>query len=103
MNNSSKNILKIRKKIDKIDNKIIKLTSKRMKLAQPVADYKFRNGLNLTNKSREKEIIKSRIDAYKKIGFNSPKFIDSLFKLMFNESKRIQQNHIKMLKQRREI
>lgn len=46
-----------RKNIDEIDSKILDLFLKRMKVAADVADYKRANGMQTTQKSREREIL----------------------------------------------
>lgn len=48
---------KIRNEIDKIDDDILDLFLERMKLSYSVAEAKSEQGLNLKNKSREREIL----------------------------------------------
>ena len=50
-------INELRKEIDSIDNKLVELFEKRMRTAASIADYKRENGLPVSDKSREREVI----------------------------------------------
>lgn len=82
----SKIIVLYRRKIDKIDNQIILLLKKRFKAVKVIMDYRKKNKMKLRDKEREKEILRKRIKSSKL----SPKFVKRLFKLIINESRRLQ-------------
>ena len=50
-------INELRKQIDSIDNELVELFEKRMRTASAIADYKRENGLPVSDKSREREVI----------------------------------------------
>ena len=50
-------INKIREQIDKTDDEILKLFIERMNLCGEIADYKRENGLSVTQKEREQEVL----------------------------------------------
>lgn len=50
-------INELRKEIDSIDNELVGLFEKRMRTASSIADYKRENGLPVSDKSREREVI----------------------------------------------
>ncbi|MBR3836185.1 MAG: chorismate mutase [Clostridia bacterium] len=51
------NINDLRKEIDSIDNELVELFEKRMRTASAIADYKRKNGLPISDKGREREVI----------------------------------------------
>ena len=51
-----KDLLDIRKDIDKIDEQIVKLYEERMKLTSDVAEYKINTGKQIFDKERERGI-----------------------------------------------
>lgn len=77
-NNSLKDM---REEIDNIDNQLILLLKRRMSLAEDVAKYKMDNNLPIEHTSREEDILK-------KAGAN----FNDIYKEIFRESKRIQQD-----------
>lgn len=82
-----KKIKKLREKIDKIDSKIVKLLEKRLKIVKKIGKIKQKKGFKLTDKRREKEIIKK----LKTIAQNPilKKQIDNFYKMIFNLSKTV--------------
>lgn len=50
-----------RLKIDAIDNEIIRLYEERMKAVKDVAKYKFENGLEILDSSREKTMLEKNL------------------------------------------
>ena len=81
----------IRKQIDGIDKEIIKLLSKRMKLAIKLGKFKKKEGLPILDKKREQEMLKKLEKQAKKVGLD-PKSIGKLYKEIFRESRRAQEN-----------
>ncbi|MBQ3128017.1 MAG: chorismate mutase [Clostridia bacterium] len=47
----------LRQEIDSIDNQLVELFEKRMRTASAIADYKRANGLPVSDKGREREVI----------------------------------------------
>lgn len=50
-------IKELRNEIDSIDNQLVELFEKRMRTASAIADYKRANGLAVSDKGREREVI----------------------------------------------
>lgn len=92
------NLDEIRKRIDEIDSGILDLVAQRMQLAKPIAEYKNKGGMQLEDKTREREIIKKRIEKYVQEGLGGENFIEDLFELLFKESKRLQKKRVEELK-----
>jgi len=86
-----KNMENLRKKIVKIDQKIVKLLGERMKVAKKIGDIKKKAGIPIWDKQKENELRKLHDEAGKKDGL-TPKFINKLFDVVFEESRRIQKS-----------
>jgi len=82
-----KKYLKYRKEIDKIDRKIINLIEKRGSISKEIGIIKKSLSMPLEDKLRENRITKK----YKNKNISN-KAIASLFKVLFEESKRIQKS-----------
>ena len=54
-----KEIIKLRKKVDKIDLKLLKVLSKRNNLTSKIKKIKQNNNIQLEDKTREKTILKT--------------------------------------------
>ena len=61
-----KDLLDIRKDIDKIDEQIVKLYEERMKLTSDVAEYKITNGKQVFDKEREESKL-ARLQKKRKV------------------------------------
>jgi len=77
---------RFRRKIDAVDGKIISLLEKRDKISRAIGKYKKRNKIPVRDIFREKEIVKNVI---KKTSLE-PKFIKSLYKIIFKFSRKVQ-------------
>lgn len=77
----------VRNKIDAIDDKIAKLYAERMELAADVAENKAKDGLQVENSEREKQII-SRVTAGLPDGMKL--YCKQVFETMFETSKAYQ-------------
>lgn len=60
----SKDLLTLRKEIDKIDKDLVELFKKRMNFSKEVAEYKKENNLPINNPLREKEIINNIVKEF---------------------------------------
>ncbi len=78
-----------RDNIDKIDDKIVGLLAKRKECSITVGKFKKKNGLAIRQPSREKQILRQRMEQAKKLRIN-PKFIKTLFAIIFTDSRNIQ-------------
>ena len=78
------NINTIRENIDKIDQEILKLLNDRMQQAVMVRKFKEKS----EDKNREQEVLKKVTSAAHSL--LDPAFIGKLYKLIIEESKRIQ-------------
>ena len=79
-------LLKWRKEINNIDNKIFKLFKKRFQVSRKIGNYKKKNKLKVIDFKRENQLIKKAVKKSKL----SKNFIKKLYSLIFNESRRIQ-------------
>ena len=50
-------IKKLRNEIDSIDDELVRLFEKRMTIASKVAEYKRENGIAVSDRSREREVM----------------------------------------------
>lgn len=76
----------LRAKITETDNDIIEALELRMKLAEEVAEFKRENDISIEDKTRESQIINDR----KLQTSLNEQFVEDIFKLIFKESKRVQ-------------
>ena len=86
---SDSSLNSLRKEIDSLDKKLLEILQKRFFICQRIALYKKKKGLSVEQKKREKILIKNFQKEARKLGF-SLAFIESLFRLIFVESKLVQ-------------
>lgn len=79
----------LRDKIDIADKDLIESLSVRMKLVEQIGDYKKENNVAVFQLERWKEILSSRPEWAKSLGLSS-QFIEDLYKIIHEESIRIQ-------------
>lgn len=84
-------INKLREEIDKLDEFLVYLLFKRLELVEKIGELKKKYNIPLYVPEREKEIIKKCIEFSKNFNLSN-KFIELIFKTVFNESKLIEQN-----------
>ncbi|EKD28402.1 MAG: hypothetical protein ACD_79C00311G0008 [uncultured bacterium] len=80
-----------RDKLDKLDYKIIALLDKRFKFVKQIAKIKKRYNIPINQRKRINEVLNKRIEIGRKFNINH-KFIRNIFKLLINESIKIQKN-----------
>jgi chorismate mutase len=78
-----KEIIKLRKKVDKIDLKLLKILSKRNNLTSKIKKRKKENKIKLEDKTREKTILKN-LNSKQLI---SKKTLENIYKEIFKQSK----------------
>lgn len=84
------NLTDLRKQIDGIDQKILELLANRTDLSKKVLQYKKKHNLSVFQPSREKEILAARKELAAELNLD-PKFVDSLFEMLFANSRKIQE------------
>jgi len=80
---------KIRKEIDEIDKAIVEYFNKRMRLVKQIAQYKKQNGMNISDKSREKEVL-NNVTSLADEGVKE--YCKSLFSVLIEISKTYQED-----------
>ncbi len=83
-----KEIINLRKKINKLDSKLIKILEKRFEVCKKIGKYKSKRGILILDKKREKEIIKNLCEKTNL----SRDFVKKLLCLILGESKKLQKN-----------
>ena len=79
-------LAKWRAEIDLIDNEIMKWLVKRFELTKKIRRYKTLHSLPVMDKEREEHIMREKIGS----SGLPRKFIQDLYKIIFEESRRIQ-------------
>jgi chorismate mutase len=75
----------LRKKIDLIDKKILRLLEQRVQIAEKIIKIKIENGLSITDRKRENEIIENLIRQTKNKILK--KYLPQIYKIIFKISK----------------
>jgi chorismate mutase len=76
----------LRKKVDELDHELLDVLKRRLMVSMEIGNFKKKNGLKIRDRKREGEILQDKVE---KSSLNG-KFIQRLFKLILNESRRIQ-------------
>ena len=79
----------IREKIDRIDSKLLELIAERFSFLPEVVKYKNEAGLDIKDEARERAIMERQLTRAKARGLNAS-LVRELFELIFEESRRIQ-------------
>ena len=87
------NLKQSRHQLNIIDNQLIKLVAQRQKIVKKIALFKKKHNINIFQPQREKQILIRQTKIGSKLNLNN-KFIVAFFKLLMNESKRIQRKNI---------
>jgi len=80
----------LRKKIDEINNEILSLLNKREKLCKEIGKIKKQGGLEIIDKEREQEMLSELKEKAKKLNLDED-YIENLFKLIIENSRKIQE------------
>jgi chorismate mutase len=81
-------LLELREEIDKIDANLFRLFEKRFEISKKIGEEKKKNKMYIYDLEREKNIIMDKIKRYKL----REGFIKNIYKIIFEESRRIQKN-----------
>lgn len=84
----------LREKIDQIDREIIENIATRMRIVDKIGEYKKENNVTVFQLKRWKEILETRPEWAQSLLLN-PSFVEEIYKLIHNESIRIQTNVMK--------
>jgi len=76
----------LRKKVDELDYELLDVLKRRLMVSKEIGKFKRKNGLMIRDRKREKEILVDKIEKSSLSG----EFVKKLFKLILNESRRIQ-------------
>lgn len=79
----------LRKKVDRVDNELLEILATRMALVEEMGEYKRDNNITVFQADRWIDIFQSRPQLAQKLGL-SKSFAEQLFKLVHDESIRIQ-------------
>jgi chorismate mutase len=79
----------LRNQIDSIDYQLIELLSSRMKIAEKMGDYKFKNNVTVLQMERWLEILRTRTEHGTLLHLD-PAFVERILTLIHQESIRIQ-------------
>ncbi|MDO8507062.1 MAG: chorismate mutase [bacterium] len=79
----------IRKQIDEIDRELLGLVYRRVGLAKRAGEIKKKNGDEIYDPVREKEIIESKSQEAEELGLD-PVFATELYKTIIGECRRVQ-------------
>ncbi len=89
----SRDLEALRREIDRIDSKLLDLVVSRLKVAEEIGRVKVREGVPLTDKGRESEILERWRKRFKEEGFD-PALADVLVEALFRVSKEVQRGVI---------
>lgn len=78
-----------RKKIDKLDQELLKVLAKRRDTIREIAKLKQKQGIQLRDLNREKEVLKKWKETAADLSL-SENFVEKLFKLVIAESVKVQ-------------
>ena len=79
----------LRKKIDQIDNEIIMLFAKRFSFVKKIGEYKKKHNMQITNKNRQDEKLKTLITKGRAEGISTA-FVRTVWQEIFAESYRLE-------------
>jgi len=80
----TKEFIQLRNEINKIDNQLMILIKKRLKIVDRIKKFKIDKNLPFEDRRREEEIIRTKAE---KSGLPK-KFVSSIYKIIFSESKK---------------
>ena len=83
-----------RRQLDKIDENLLNILSSRFEVVKGIAEYKYLNQLNIKDQKRENEILDQKKKYGEKLGLDT-KFVENIFELILEESRKIQNEIIK--------
>lgn len=84
---------KLREQIDNIDNEIMILIKRRLQTSKKVAEYKFKNEMEVFDEQREMEIIKDKSSRASAMKLDDA-FVREIFEILIEESKKEQEKYL---------
>lgn len=89
----------LRSQLDRTDEEILFLIKRRLQTAKKIAQYKFKNEMEIFQPERENQLMNDRISKGHNMQLNQ-EFVIDLFELLVKESKDFQQKEVKKLKEK---
>lgn len=89
----------LREQIDQLDDQIMQTMAARMKISEQIGNYKRDNNVTILQVNRWEEIVETRIAQGNAMGLGS-EFVNSLLKLVHNESIQVQQKVMNKISQK---
>lgn len=80
-----------REKIDALDFKILKTISERFFIVEQIGKIKAENGKQIEDNGRENQVVETRQQAFSELFEKDDEFVEKLFKLLMDKSKKIQE------------
>lgn len=84
-----KKLKRLRKQIDRIDQKLVRVLAKRFKIVKEMGHLKRKNEIPILQKSRWRQILKSRAKLARQNKLNAP-IVLKIFELIHKEALQIQ-------------
>ena len=84
---------KLRRQIDRIDQVIVTALGERMELMQPITKVKKEQNVPVFAEKRDREVLSHATEFAKQYHLDQ-RFVQSVYKLIFEESKRLQQKYL---------
>jgi len=83
-------LVRLREQVSAVDYALVKLLAQRMDVARKIGEHKIKHGLSIKQVGREKELLKARMARAKELGID-PKHVAKLYRIIMDESVRIQE------------
>ena len=83
-------LAKLRKEIDAADKKLLEALKERFDVCIRIAQWKKKEGIEITDSSRENLMIQKRTEQFASLGFNDLEFIKKIYSSILDKSKQIQ-------------
>ncbi|MDR1121600.1 MAG: bifunctional 3-deoxy-7-phosphoheptulonate synthase/chorismate mutase type II [Dysgonamonadaceae bacterium] len=88
-NQTTENLVELRKQIDELDEQLLETLSKRMRISQEIGTYKKEHNIQILQTSRYDEILGKRITMAEQLGI-SGEFMKTMLEAIHEESVRVQ-------------
>jgi chorismate mutase len=88
-NQTTENLVELRKQIDELDEQLLETLSKRMRISQEIGTYKKEHNIQILQTSRYDEILGKRITMAEQLGL-SGEFMKTMLEAIHEESVRVQ-------------
>ena len=86
-------LTKLRRQLDRIDQVIVTALGERMELLQPITRVKKEENVPIFAEKRDREVLRHAKTFAKQYRLDQ-RFLQSVYKLIFEEAKRLQQKYL---------